>query len=62
MRIDTVENRTQIVERVVIPNHDQDIARADGQSLRCQIIAGFEIELIELSMLRAPFAGALFRK
>src|SRR2546421_7199851 len=51
VRIDPVENRRKIVKRVVVAHHHQDISRSDTQSLGCEIVAGFQIELIQLRVL-----------
>src|SRR3989442_4049598 len=60
VRIDTVENGIQVVQRVVVADHHENISRPDAQSLGREIITGFEIELIELrvfgrALARRPF-------
>src|ERR1051325_6162085 len=57
VRVDTVENRTQIVKRVLIADHYKDISRPDTQPLWGEIIATFEIELIQLRMFSRSSSG-----
>src|ERR1043166_9417298 len=47
VRVNTVENGAEIVKRVVVADHHQDISRPNAQSLRREIVTGFQIELIE---------------
>src|SRR5438093_6262371 len=60
VRIDTVEDGVEVMKRVVVADHDQHVSRPHAQSLRRQVVTGFEIELIEFrvfgrSLPRRPF-------
>src|SRR5216117_3751588 len=48
------------MERVVVADHHEDIPRPDAQFFRCEVVAGFQIELIELRVLGRPFPGRPF--
>src|SRR5262245_61915950 len=54
MRVDTVEDGDKVIQRVVIPHHDQDISGPNAKSFRREIVTSFAIELIEFGMLRRP--------
>src|SRR5437016_5771810 len=57
--IDAVENRAEVMQRVVIANHHQHIARPDAQPFRSEIVAGLQIELIEFRVFSCPIFGRL---
>ena len=46
VRIDTVENCVEVMKRVVVAHHHQDISRPNAQSFGGEIVAGFEIEFL----------------
>src|SRR5207247_4754259 len=48
------------MERVVVADHHEDIPRPDAQFFRCEVVAGFQMELIELRVLGRPFPGRPF--
>ena len=61
MRVNAVEDRTEIVKRVVVADHHQDISGTHPQSLGCEIVTGLEIELIQFRVLGGAFPGSFFR-
>ena len=50
--VNAIENGPQIIERVVISNHHERVSRPHLERLRRQILARFEIELVEPGVSR----------
>src|SRR5258708_4054561 len=61
VRIDAVEYCPQIVKRVVVANHDEDVPWSNAQSQRSQIVAWLQIELVEFRMDRCASFGHSLR-
>src|SRR5437879_1785676 len=61
VRIDAIESRGEVIKRVVVADHHQHIARSNSESLRSEIVARLDVELIEFSAFKSALAGHFFR-
>src|SRR4029079_17062066 len=58
---DAFENGIQVMERVVIPNHHEDISGPHSQLLGCEIVTRIQIELVEFRMFSSSLSRCPFR-
>jgi len=56
---DPVEDGRQVVERVVVTNHNQDIALPDAQGLRRELLSRLQMELVQPRVGRTPASSNL---
>src|SRR5215467_9790847 len=59
--IDAIQHDVQVIQGVVVSDHDQDISGTHAEALRSEIVASFEIELIELRVLSGLLFSSPFR-
>src|SRR5438445_5206977 len=59
--IDAIKRRSKVIKRIVIADHYQHITRPDSESLRSEIVARLDVELIEFGTLTSTLAGHFFR-
>ena len=58
-RVHTVEHRTEVIKRVVITHHHQNVFRTYSHGFRRKIITRLDIELIEFCVGAGPLARDL---
>ena len=63
VRIHTIERGVQVIERVVIAYHHQNIPRPYAKSFRGEVVTGLQIELVQFgvgrcALLRLSFGDA----
>src|SRR5437762_11125444 len=51
-----VEHRAQVIERVVVTNHNKNIPRTNAQGVRGEVLAWLQIELVEFGVSCAALA------
>ena len=59
--VDSIEDRLQVVQRVVVSSGHQHTARSDAKRLRREIVARLEVELIELCVGAGVFSRRSLR-
>src|SRR3984893_2696859 len=59
--IHLIENCPQVVKGVVVSDHHQDVSWPNAECFGSEVLTGFQIELIKLSVFRCAFSGHPFR-
>ena len=60
VRVDPIQRGAEVVQGVVVANHDQDVSGPDAKRLRREIVARLDVELIESGVRVGALLGRAF--
>ena len=59
--VDPIKDGFEVIKRVVVPNHDENVLGSNTEGRGREILAGLQIELVEFGMDRAAPVRDSFR-